>query len=329
MKRFGRGSTAGGAVLALLALTTPLRAQVASVAVEEENFRSEPRGSILAELLEGTSLSLGEERDSWRQATVEGWIWARSVREQEGGDLDLIVNAGGENLRAAPNGDRIGRALGGTRLERLESQGDWVRVRRTGWIWAPSLGPIEAEPAPGASGPAVQRGSRDFAAVPEAVIIVDSPGGDTVARLSGGTLVEVVAREGEWSRVRVEGWTFSGALEPPDSLAGGVLRDISRDSLQAHPERYRGRIIEWSVQFIALEEAERFRTDFLEGEPFMLTRGPGEDPGFVYIAVGPERLAEVQAISPLRRIRVIARVRTARSTLTGAPVLDLLEIPGS
>lgn len=324
--RSGWGSWAGGVILAFLAVAAPLDAQTAAVSVDTENFRSEPRGSILAELRRGTRLTLGEARGSWREATVEGWIWGRSVQEQRSGELDVVVNAGGENLRATPNGERIGRALGGMRLDRLESEGDWVRVRRTGWIWGPSLDAAEPASTARPTRPAVERGGREFAAVAEAAIIVDSPGGDTIARLPGGSRVEVISRDGDWSRVRIEGWTFSGGLAPPDSVAGGVLTGLSRDSLQADPVRYRGRVIEWAVQFIALQAAERFRTDFLEGEPFMLTRGPGDDPGFVYVAVGPEGLAEVQKLSPLARIRIRARVRTARSSLTGAPVLDLLEI---
>jgi len=332
--RFGRSSTVGAAVLALLAFSAPLRAQSAAIAVAEENFRAEPRGAILAELLEGTLLTLGEDRDQWREVTLESWIWGRSVREQQG-TLDLVVNASGENLRASPNGARLGRALGGMRLERLETRDDWIRVRRTGWIWAASL-EIESDEVAGVAVPAAAQTptlggtgrEREFAAMADAAMLLDQPGGDTIARVHGGSSVEVLAREGDWSRVRIEGWLFTGALAGARDGNGPILTDVPRDSLEAHPERYRGRMVEWTVQFIALQAAERFRTDFVLGEPFMLTRGPGDDPGFVYVAVPPDQRAEVGRLSPLQRIRIVARVRTARSSLTGAPVLDLLEITG-
>lgn len=333
MTRFGRSSTVGAVVLALLASFAPLRAQSAAIAVAEENFRTEPRGSIMAELLEGTRVTLGEDRDPWREVTLEAWIWGRSVRDQLG-PLDLIVNASGENLRASPNGARLGRALGGMRLERLETRDDWIRVRRTGWIWAASLelegdgaaGVAVATPAP--PPPRVAGREREFATMADATTLLDQPGGDTIAGLHAGSSVEVLARDGEWSRVRIEGWTSSGALDRPEGGSGPILADFPRDSLEAHPERYRGRMVEWTVQFIALQAAERFRTDFVLGEPFMLTRGPGADPGFVYVAVPPDQSAEVERLSPLQRIRIVGRIRTARSSLTGAPVLDLLEITG-
>ncbi len=104
------------------------------------------------------------------------------------------------------------------------------------------------------------------------------------------------------------------------------MRDVSRAELQAEPDTFRGRLLEWTVQFIALREAERFRTDFLPGEQFILARGPGDDVGFVYLAVPGELLAEVRSLAPLQRFRALARVRSAASPLTGAPVLDLLEV---
>lgn len=331
MERWVRAVMASAAVVALLGLPTGTLAQRATVSVGEENFRATPGGSILAELLEGTPLSLGEARGQWREATFEAWIWSRSVHEQRAGELDLLVHADGENLRASPNGDRIGRALGGMRLDRLESSGDWIRVRRTGWIWSPSLD-IDGPDRPAAPGSAqapaatAPRPERRFAAVEDGAIVLDAPAGDTLARLRTGASVEVVAREGDWTRVRIEGWTFTGAMPAGARPDGDVLTGLSRDSLQADPEAYRGRVLEWAVQFIALQSAERFRNDFHEGEPFMLTRGPGDDAGFVYVAVPDEWLGRVERLSPLQQVRILGRVRTARSSLTGAPVLDLLEL---
>ncbi|HUE77051.1 MAG TPA: hypothetical protein VMM83_03840, partial [Longimicrobiales bacterium] len=121
-------------------------------------------------------------------------------------------------------------------------------------------------------------------------------------------------------------WTFASSLSADDAAGAAVLRDVSTAELAEAPERFRGRLVEWTIQFIALQEAERFRTDFVEGEPFMLARGPADETGFVYVAVPPDRVEEVTRLTPLERVRVLARVRSARSSLTGAPVLDLLEL---
>lgn len=331
----------GGVVVLLLGVAAPARAQTGVVAVEQENFRAAPGGTILAELFEATRLSLGERRGQWREATLEAWIWGRSVDAQQRPVLDLLVNADGENLRVGPNGDRVGRALGGMRLQRLEAEGDWIRVRRTGWIWSASLdsapddpvaenppaAPSDTSPAE-PSAPVPRRSAREFATLAGGAILLESVGGDTLARLRPGASVEVLATEGEWSRVRVDGWMFGANLSDSASAAAGILTALHPDSLRARPEKYRGRVVEWTVQFIALQNAERFRTDFLEGEPFVLSRGPDDHPGFVYVAVPEELLPRVERLAPLQRLRILGRIRTARSSLTGAPVLDLLEIRG-
>jgi hypothetical protein len=313
-------------ILALALAPALAAAQDAVVAVDQENFRVAPNGVILAELLEGTRVVLGDAQGRWREATLEAWIWAPSVRPDSRADLAVSAE-GGENLRATPNGRRVGRARTGMLLYRLEEEGRWVRVRRTGWIWGPSIRVAEPpEPAPPPE-PEVQAPTREFSTATEEAVVRTTPGGDTLARLQAGTDVEVLGRDGDWVRVRVEGWTFAASLGS-DTTAPGVLRDVGRDELQAEPERFRGHLVEWTVQFIALREAEQFRTDFLPGERFILARGPGDDPRFVYLAVPNEMLADVQTLTPLQRIRVLGRVRSAESPLTGAPVLDLLEITG-
>src|SRR5690606_9641968 len=44
-----------------------------------------------------------------------------------------------ENLRAEPNGQIIGQALAGTRLEVEGRQDRWVEVTFDGWMWLPSV----------------------------------------------------------------------------------------------------------------------------------------------------------------------------------------------
>lgn len=312
-----------GILFAMGAVAPPIAmAQGAIIAVEEENLRATPNGVVLAELLEGTPLVPGETRGRWRQATLEAWIWAPSVRADDRQGHDLAVSAeGGENLRATPNGRRLGRAREGMLLDRLEVRGDWVRVRRTAWIWEPSIR-LAADPSP----PPARESTREFIPAGAPAVVRSSPGGDTLARLHPGASVEVLERDGDWARVRVEGWTFVASLGADTGAA--VLTGITREELQAEPDAYRGRLLEWTVQYIAVQEAERFRTDFLPGERFILARGPGDDAGFVYVVVPTEHLDQVEALAPLQRIRVLGRIRTAASALTGAPVLDLVEITG-
>ena len=114
---------------------------------------------------------------------------------------------------------------------------------------------------------------------------------------------------------------------PGDSPQGGGETEpavIAPEDLSAEPEAQAGRVVRWSLQFISLERAEEIRTDFFRGEPFLLTRyGDGDGP-FVYVAVPPDRMAEVQGLVPLERIEVTGRIRTPASALTGVPILDLV-----
>ncbi|HUH11667.1 MAG TPA: hypothetical protein VMK65_01100, partial [Longimicrobiales bacterium] len=153
---------------------------------------------------------------------------------------------------------------------------------------------------------------------------------DSLGSLRAAAEVEVLRTEDGWARVRLEGWVPLAELE--EVPGGAVLRGLTRAELAADPDRYRGRLVEWQLRFISLERAEAGRSEFGAGERYLLMRGPGAAPGFVYVAVADDALPRVRALVPLQAVRVLARVRMARSPLTGVPVLELLElepIPGN
>lgn len=338
------------AALAGLPLVAPLgppagaalAGQTVEVAVEEENLRQEPMGKRLATVNGDTRLRVVGRDGRWRQVVLEGWIWTPSVAATNRGGHDLVVSAdGGENLRIEPEARApvLARLLEGFLLTRLEEEGDWTRVRRTAWMWAPSLRTVSAEGAgetgdpAGSEGGAGEAPDADAGDVAEDHRVVEggsarvhaSPEGDTLAVAHQGTDLTVLGRQGDWIRVRLEGWVRGSDLVPPDSAS--AARELSPGQLRTHPERYRGRRVRWTVQFISLERAEAARTDFYEGEPFLLARPVvGEGSGFVYLAVPPELLSRVEELRPLQQVAVLGRVRTGRSALMGAPVLDLLEL---
>lgn len=324
-----------GSAAALLA--PPLAAQPAvfRVSAPEENFRAEPNGPRLAVLQRDARLTAGEERGQWRAVTLEAWVPARSVGASRSGGFDLTVASTGAPLHSAPGGTVLGRAVGGLMLNEVAREGGWVRVRRAGWIWAPSLAAARgseatAEPRGNASAVAPQSGRQSGgepaspAAAPLRVLLSSPARGDTVASLGRGARVEVVGREGGWARVRVEGWVpldESGALQQP-----GIERNVSLHALRSDPDRYRGVTLQWQVQFMAVQRADSLRTDFTRGEPYMLARDPGGEAGLVYIALPPEHLAAARQLTPLQRVEIVARVRHGRSPLMGHPVLELVEL---
>lgn len=308
----------------------------------EENFRAQPNGTLLGTLEPGTQVRERAREDEWSEVTVEGWIWLESL-QQRSGTLNLVVAvSGGENLRAQPQGNVLGRLAMGTLLEELERRPGWVRVRRSGWMWRPSLETAAVAQTSGQGGPqaAPTQSAGGGAAGPQqggatsenswirigsrGLPLLAGPGGDTLGVTGPGTEVQVLGRQGNWSRVRLEGWIWT-----PEGQAGGggggdaPPPEVSAADIVASPDTFLGRVVTLTLQFISLERAERVRTDFYEGEPFLLTRASQGGGGFVYVALPPERLREVEGIAPLDRIVVTGRVRAGAGTLTGSPILDL------
>lgn len=332
----------------LAALPTEARAQSGATVRVEENFRRAPNDVVVARLSPGTPLTVVGSDGDWLQVDVEGWVWLTSLQASEG-ELDLVVSeAEGENLRLDPQGAIIGRLEQGALLEELSRQPGWAQVRRRGWIWSASVsdaGEVSAPtaqstiptavsqsdqtPASTGSGtssapaPSASQRPEGFASVAGAPILT-APDGDTLAVASGRSDLEVVAREGNWARVRLDGWVWmppaaAGAADPaPAALVPGDLTD--------EPESHVGRVVSWTLQFISLERAEELRTDFRRGEPFLLARFGGPEGPFVYVAVPLEQEAEAEGLVPLETITVTARVRTGASALTGTPIVDLLSL---
>jgi hypothetical protein len=319
--------------------------QSVRVTAPEENLRKEPRvtsSNRLATVFEGAVLEVEARQGRWVRATLEGWIWSPSLSDTDRDGFNLIVsNPGGENLREAPQGEarRVARLLRGMLLDRVERQGNWTRIRRTAWVWSGST--VEIEGGVSQAGATESAGTPQTAAQDEAPprpaelpdrIVVSreavqlhvSPEGDTLASLRREAALEVLARQGSWARVRVEGWVWVPATLPADSAVAS--EDLSPADVAANPDQYRGRQVRWRVQFVSVERAEPARSDFYEGEPFILARAAGDEQGFVYVAVPPELLVEVDGLRPLQMIEVLGRIRTGRSALMGHPVLDLIAL---
>ena len=312
-------------------------AQTARVRPEQAMFRQTADGRRLAGIMQGANLSvIGRQRD-WVEVALEGWIWSRSVQPTDRDSFDLVVTAtGGENLRNEPGGRIAARLLQGFLLHEVESRGQWTRVRRTGWMQesvlnlsgpetpaATAAGGGTADPSGERPGPIVAEG-RSLTAGASSVHLRAAPDGDSVAVVEPGVSVTVVERRNRWARVQVEGWVLTSELTSPG--LDSVVVDVSAAALRANPEQDHGNRVRWQLQFISLERAEAVRTDFYEGEPFILARAPDPAEGFVYLAVPSELVADVETLLPLETIEVLAQVRTGRSALMGVPVLDLLAI---
>lgn len=317
-----------------LVATTAAGAQERAVLRSEENFRREPNGVVLARLSPETSLRVLGTQGNWTQVEVEGWVWLRSVQVSEDTSFDLVVSAdGGENLRSGPSGTILARLEEGVLLEELGRDVAWARVSRLGWVWSASVRMAPAADVPaGRADPTVARPSGPSSRSPGGFrrtaggAILTAPDGDTLAVAEPASDVEVLRQEGNWARVRVEGWMWMPAGNEAALSADAGPSALEPDDLMADPDAHAGRVVAWTIQFISLARAEPIRTDFFEGEPFLLARFGGQDGPYVYVAVPTDRLGEVEGLVPLERVDVTGRIRTGASSLTGAPIIDLISI---
>ncbi len=297
----------------------------------DENFRRTPNGEVLARLNGGVAMQVVARQGNWVQMDLEGWMWMRSLQVSRDAAFELVVSEPeGENLRDAPSGVILGRLERGTLLEEIRRVPGWILIRRRGWVWGASVAEVTDAPAavsPTSSIPSTPSASRPtgFTGVGAAgAVILTAPDGDTLATAAPGAELEVTARQGNWVRVRVEGWIWQPDM--PIAEDGGEPGALSPDDVAVRPEAYAGRVVSWRLQFISQEKAEAIRTDFFEGEPFLLCRFGSEGGQFVYVAVPPDRLGEVEGLVPLEYLTVTARVRTGASVLTGTPIVDLLSV---
>ncbi len=268
---------------------------------------------------------------------MEGWIYRPSTSPTKRDGFDLVVTSEeGENLRRVPNGKIVGRAREGTLLEQVGAEGKWFRVRRDGWV------PQKAVPAPG-QGRARQR------AQPAATAPVPAPspqppssieGVETIreaglsrmpdsaptSTLPAGTPARVMGRSGEWVRVQVEGWVRESDLKPAEA---GVLAGITAAEVRASPDRFVGQTLDWRLQVIAVQVADELRPEMSSGQPYLLTRGPLPEPGFVYVTIPPERIAEFRALPALHEMVMRVTLKAARTRYLATPVAQLVSTLGA
>ena len=334
-------------LLALVLLAAPAAAQDEQSLSAPADLHREPSGAPLVTLPAGAPVEPGERRGDWREVTVEGWIYTPSTSPTQRDGFDLVVSEDeGENLRRSPNGPVVGRAREGTLLERVGQRGKWTRVRREGWVPRGTVPPAkqaaaaQGRPAQGrAQGRAAKPAPAPKPAAAPAGVPVDpaasrfrtarvtslstTPEGPAVATLPQGAPTRVLSRAGEWSRVQVEGWVRDSDLEAGD---GGALSGVTADEVRAQPDRFVGQTLDWRLQVIAVQTADELRSELAPGQPYLLTRGPLPEPGFVYVAIPADQIAAFRALPPLQEVVLRVTIRAARTRYLTTPVAELVSV---
>lgn len=331
--------------VALCLGVSPVAAQGAARLSAETTFHKDPGGVRLVTLNRNTQVTVVRTRGNWTEVTVEGWIWSRSLGGTTRDGFNLVVTAaGGENVRLQPDGQIIGRAVTGALFDRDRVQGGWTRVRRTGWVASAAVPAGSAvAPAPAAPRPAVPAadtsgpGTPTVDAPPSApanplpatsvvrgTALSTVPGGETFAEVTAAADGRVVARQGDWVRVRLEGWVRAADLADPRSA--DVAR-ITAEDLRREPERYLGETVDWRLQFLSIQVADELRPELPAGQPYLLARGPLPEAGFVYVIVNREQVERFRQMAPLDEFEARAVIRAARTRYLPNPVIELRATP--
>jgi hypothetical protein len=140
-----------------------------------------------------------------------------------------------------------------------------------------------------------------------------------VGQLAKGATVQVIARDRDWVRVKLEGWVRESDLAITDS----TLRPLSAADVRSDPEGSRGKLVQWQVEAVALQTADPLRTGLQPGEQYLLALGPAPEKMLLYLAVPESLVTAARSLPPLAQITVMARVRNGRSEPAGVPILDL------
>jgi hypothetical protein len=333
-------------LLFLTLAAVPLGAQ--SRLAADTDVRASPTGNPVAMLKGGTSWSTGTTRNGWTLVSIQGWVESSRFAGPRDSFPQSIGGAATLRIREEPSldGRILGEFRGGAGLRIVERRGNWAKIRRDAWIpagsftTAASRTPARPEPTPPAatrpeSSPA--RGNTPAPATPAEPVATPAiqgglradapaslrtaPGGAAVGELAQGAVVEPLARDRGWVKVRVDAWVPESLFVPADTAYRSELTAID---LRLDPEGTKGRVVRWEVQVVGLQRADPLRRDLAPDEPFLLVIGPKGENVILYVAVPASLLNEAKAIPSMQSVILTARVRTGRSRPTGAPILDLL-----
>jgi hypothetical protein len=129
----------------------------------------------------------------------------------------------------------------------------------------------------------------------------------------------VVGHSGAWAQVEVSGWVRESDLQPAQ---GGAFAGVSAAEVRAAPDRFVGQTLDWKVQLIAIQTADELRTEMPPGQPYLLTRGPLPEPGFVYVTIPADSVAKFRALPPLAELTLRLRLRAAKTRYLTTPVAE-------
>lgn len=310
--------------------------QRATVQRDGAQFTADPGGAALGKFFGGSAVTVQGRRGPDTEVLLDGWIFKASLKADVREGHTLSVAPAWENVRQQPNGRVLAQLVHGALLDQVEQHGGWVHVQRRGWVATSAFG--SAAPAAAAAPPPARAvaaaGTEDTAQAEDVdprravlrrrVQLYLAPDTPSTGFLDAGVPVRIVARAGDWVRIEASGWVKESEVRPPGTEA---MSGVTAAEIRAHPDEWQGKILRWTIQFIALQTADELRApDFTPGQRYILARGPAPEYAFVYVTVPDDKLATVAQLRPLDTLTIVARVRNGRSAFLANPILDLVDV---
>jgi hypothetical protein len=306
--------------IAVVLASSPVEGQAPVRLAREARVYKAPGGPSLGSLLAGAEVVPGRVSGSAVEVRLDGWIISSSLGAFDRDGFNIAINKRPtENLRATPKGTAVGRLVNGTGFTRTESRDNWTRVRRTVWIDAAAIEHSGGTVISPSAGPGLAERAELVLRAPLAL----TPGGDTVGSVDSGTVARLLTRSGGWTRVQFEAWIPDSTLA---TAPAGVIIGVSQAEVQANPARFVGQVVQWRVQFIALQKADELRPEIPTGAMYLLTRGPLPEPGFVYVTIPTSMVAQFEATPALKELTIRGTIRSATTKYLPTPVVELINV---
>ncbi len=303
---------------ALVCIVTPGAGQSGVTLTADARFTKAPRGAVLGTLVAGSEVRPGRTSGASVEVAFEGWLPTAALGPFTRDGFDAVLNRrGGESLRLTPDGSVVARLSSGVGFVKVDTRGTWTRVRRTAWIEQKAL------PAAGSGATAAAPAGPDRGVLARKAPLAVAAGGAVVGSVDSGVPARVIARAAGWTRLQLEVWVPDSLVQTGDS---GVLRGVSVAEVRANPARYVGQVVEWRVQFVAVQKADELRPEIPLGQTYLLTRGPLPEPGFVYVVVPSSQVARFEAVPALKELTLRGTLRAAATKYLPTPVLDLVQV---
>lgn len=299
------------------------------VVAERVELRWSSTGRLLGWLARGMVVERLGGQGGWTRIQVSGWVQVDAL-ERSGETYRVVEPAA--SLRSAAGAALVGGLEPGVEVRRRSAGDEWYEIELIAWVPDETVAPVEPAPAtgpaPGADSADVRPAEAERAPVPTGgagvvgrvsgrVALRTTPEGPVLAEIPDGSAVRALETRGRWTRVAVEGWVPSDGVRvwsegspEPDVVAA------------AAPDAFAGRTVVWTLEHVAIQQADEWRRDFTPGEVYALARVPDRVDLYVYIVL-PDGLVETfRELPAFATVRVEGKVRTGRSELTGSPIIE-------